>query len=455
MENKFEKDVRKKLDGLKFSPSDLVWGKVAKHLEQRQRRKVAFWWLIFPGLFLLSGSIYYFNYNTAKQTENIVVSQSAHPNAGSVTTQSSKNIKTGEVDSSHFSETATFHTTKRKSIIHKGSVKKSLIDANTEQKVVSAIPNGNKREAARSRNDKGNTEHIFMPAGSNQSTALSQKAIPAGKSENIRLSTFTIDPVLLPHEIDSVITHLDLPRKQIQVLSQNAPAGDKIVSKTDGWQFNVVFTPGSSFLSRSTSKNSTGNTVANDPVYMRPGSISNQWNAPQQIFSTPVYSSGFSFNTGFNVGRQFSRRLVVSSGLLYYYYSINSRSSVFDRTINVTTENHSKNNFNFIELPLQLKINSLLGNVKAIWQTGLSFSYLLASQSLQDNGVISKSNSEFNRLQTGINAGVNFQLLHSGNLSLGIGPFYQYNFMNLANSGLFLDHHLHFAGIKTEVNFKK
>ena len=58
-ENKFEKQVREKMDQLGFDPSDVVWAEVNRKINQeKKRRKPLFWIFLFSSLVLAGGGIY-------------------------------------------------------------------------------------------------------------------------------------------------------------------------------------------------------------------------------------------------------------------------------------------------------------------------------------------------------------------------------------------------------------
>src|ERR1700681_849848 len=62
-ENKFEQQVREKMEQLGFDPPDDVWTNVDKEINKdKERRRPIFWLLFFSGL-LLAGGGYYFSMN--------------------------------------------------------------------------------------------------------------------------------------------------------------------------------------------------------------------------------------------------------------------------------------------------------------------------------------------------------------------------------------------------------
>src|ERR1700759_4245463 len=78
-EEEFEKQVRKKMDQLGFTPSESVWTGVDREINQEKKRRLPLFWLFFVSGLLLAGGSYYFisNKNTAalipnKNSENAI-----------------------------------------------------------------------------------------------------------------------------------------------------------------------------------------------------------------------------------------------------------------------------------------------------------------------------------------------------------------------------------------------
>src|ERR1700730_5977753 len=69
-ENKFEKEVREKMDQLGFDPSDTVWANVDKEINKDKKRRRPIFWLGFPVVlvFLAGGSYVIFH----KSSNNII-----------------------------------------------------------------------------------------------------------------------------------------------------------------------------------------------------------------------------------------------------------------------------------------------------------------------------------------------------------------------------------------------
>jgi hypothetical protein len=178
--------------------------------------------------------------------------------------------------------------------------------------------------------------------------------------------------------------------------------------------------------------------------------------------------AGFSFSLGGFLNRSFSKRISVSAGLGYHYYSTKTHTGTYvnsptyfylsygalDRT-NAYYANGKEhaftNQYHFIELPvtMELKLNKS-DRLPIIWEAGFSLSYLLSSDALSYDPVSNiyyKSSRYMNKLQfngiTAIMVG-----MPVGKSALQIGPQLQYGFTGLLKSSYGNPGHLIFYGLK-------
>src|SRR6185503_859950 len=70
---KFEKEVQKKLEELSFSPSEAVWTRVERAVnEKRRRRTPLFWFFLLPSLGLAGAGIIYFSKHQTAPAAQVV-----------------------------------------------------------------------------------------------------------------------------------------------------------------------------------------------------------------------------------------------------------------------------------------------------------------------------------------------------------------------------------------------
>ena len=71
-EDKFEKQVREKMDQLGFDPTETVWAQVDLEINRKEKRRKPIFWIFFlSGLVLAGGAMYFgLNYFTTTQKTN-------------------------------------------------------------------------------------------------------------------------------------------------------------------------------------------------------------------------------------------------------------------------------------------------------------------------------------------------------------------------------------------------
>ena len=184
-------------------------------------------------------------------------------------------------------------------------------------------------------------------------------------------------------------------------------------------------------------------------------------------YSSSEVSAGFSFGAGVFVNRDLSKRLSVSGGLGYHYYSTKIQTGTYVSNTNSLSlsggfgsvnsfytngnTNAYTNQYHFIELPVTLNIQLNKSKKRpVIWEAGLSLSYLLSTNALYYDPsyhVYYESEQLMNRIQlNGITAiMVGFPL---GKSALQLGPQLQYGFTGLLKSSSGNPGHLIYYGLK-------
>jgi hypothetical protein len=73
LDPKFEKEVQKKLGELSFSPSEAVWARIDRAVNEKRRRRVpAFWLFLLPSLGLAGAGLFYFSIHQAVPAVKVV-----------------------------------------------------------------------------------------------------------------------------------------------------------------------------------------------------------------------------------------------------------------------------------------------------------------------------------------------------------------------------------------------
>jgi hypothetical protein len=202
-------------------------------------------------------------------------------------------------------------------------------------------------------------------------------------------------------------------------------------------------------------------------------------NIPGPIVHKPsAIEKGFSFSAGAFFEKNVSKRLSISTGLQYTYYTnsirVGSRVDSFTAVQNVSgplsvnqyyrsaaasrTYQYT-NRYHFIDLPVMLHIQLNRGNhLPILWNGGLSLSYLISTSALHFDsrtGVYYKDNSLFNKLQANLSTGVSFSFFNRSALPLQLGPELRYGLTNLLQKQVSQTRHLLYFGLNTRVYFGK
>ena len=206
--------------------------------------------------------------------------------------------------------------------------------------------------------------------------------------------------------------------------------------------------------------------------YFTPPNSLNAAGAPP-AHSPSSIQSDLSFYAGLFLKKSFSKKMSLSAGINYHYYSTKIHTGepgdsvvyVYPANSNFTlaaavpvpsyyrsgTTHSYTNHFHFIELPMLMNVQ-LNSNQKIpiIWEAGLSFSYLIHTDALQFDpvsGVYYKNNSVFNKTQ--VNAITGFAIgFYKNKKLIQIGPEFQYGLTNILQSYANTKQHFFYGGLK-------
>jgi|GEM_PF-1386451 len=489
-ENNFEKQVREKMDQLGFDPSGTVWASVDKELKrEKKRRRPLFWLFLFSGL-TLAGGAYYFssNKNVSKQPEVIsqplkqdlkqdkktgTIAESGTPTEKDVKAVNNNLSKSrGKVLKQGHSKSEIGQTEKSR----KEAGRKETSQTEISQKEVS------RTEASRTGNSRGNDQELksskvpdrISIVGGNKNSNVGKNdvtgaapftanagekstEVPAGKNNSARTDT-------VANKKTAALAENKTPSKD------SAAAGDlakkkEEKKKSSPWTFGVTGGAGLSNANQDLfkplySSSPVSNSTANPSPTPAPTGSAN--------YVPSAVEAGFSFNLGGFVNRSFSKRISVSAGLGYHYYSTKMHTGTYvnsptyfylsygalDRTsaYYANGKDHAyTNQYHFLEMPLTANIQlNKSTRMPIIWEAGLSLSYLLSSDALSYDPVSNiyyNSSRYMNKLQfngiTAVMVG-----LPVGKSALQLGPQLQYGFTGLLKSGYGSPGHLIFYGLK-------
>ncbi len=437
-ENNFEKQVQEKMDQLGFDPSDAVWAAVDKEINKEKRRRRPFFILFFlTGLLLAGGGVYFGMIKNS--APKIVAGQQQMEKKENPVEESN-----GKVQSSNHQETGL----NRKMI---PGNKSKVIKSGNNNKWLSDAENYNGGKTIK--NGKDGIE------GKNQAITKTEPE----KSGNSILDSSTKKPMAATEnktakDSSSVVKITSIEKKKV---------------KTSLWKIGFTGGAGLSSINQSLFKQSNVSGFYNNLA----NSITGNGAAAPVPVSSEI-NPGFSFSAGIFVSRNLSKRISISAGLNYHYYSTHINTGyVVDSSIIVYNPSYYPgngtlpgaatyavnsyypngnsysytNSYHFIELPVtadfQLNKSSKL---PVCWEAGFSVSYLLNSNALHfdPNGNLYYQNAQlFNKFQLSGATAIMIGFLIN-KTELQVGPQLQYGLTGLLKASSGNPQHLLYTGLK-------
>ncbi|MDQ6843912.1 MAG: PorT family protein [Bacteroidota bacterium] len=456
-ENKFEKQVQQKMEELKLIPSSPVWENIKNRIEKRKDRKWVL--LIFALLFalLLSGGYWLMNSkepaiskerrmttHLKKQKEDTVSLNKINATAEK---NNKKNLSEEELEAPN-------------AVAQKGDTENKELEKTRKE-------NPLKRKIYK----KQNNGSLMMATNSPEPETINLPEKITGEVSSNKVSDESIDS-----NINIAITpQVKKEQPSDDSLSKNI-AIEKAVTKSDDtldetkskkpitarsknkWNFGLFVSGGISHVGNQFP--GFGNTPAD--YLQNPLSTGNTGGS--FVSSPSKITSGGGYTAGLFLEKNIFSKTKISFGINYKEFNTsNLVGHRNDTTIAYQASGSSQgryyNNFKFIELPLQLKVQ--IGknkNFSVFWSGGITLSQLVNSNALQFDpyrGIYYKDNSIFNKTQIGLHTGLSTALFQNQKTSILFGPYFYYATSQLANDGLYDKKHFMFFGLHSEIIIKK
>lgn len=440
-ENNFEKQVQEKMDQLGFDPSDAVWAAVDKEINKEKRRRRPFFILFFlSGLLLAGGGVYF----------GMIKNSASNKIAG----QQQKGIN------------------ENKSVLSSGKIQKSdSLETGLNVKTV----NVNDQKTAKNLKQKQNSEALLTKSGIRNSIPDNPKDINEAENDKPEKNPIVVkDGKNIIGEKNETMGKTDAENKTAKdsVSALKTASVEKKIVKQSLWKIGLT---GGAGISNTNQSLFTQGSVTG--LYYSPVNVNNASVAALPVPVSSEISPGFSFSAGIFVSRYLSKRISISAGLNYHYYSthINTGNSI-DSSIIVYNpayyypgtnpvpgayaingyyrngSSHSyTNHYHFIELPVtaDFQLNKSI-KLPVYWEAGLSVSYLISSNALNfdPNGNLYYQNALlFNKVQFNGATAILIGFPINKNL-LQLGPQLQYGLSGLLKSGSGNPQHLIYTGLK-------
>lgn len=470
-ERNFEKQVQQKMEELSFVPSEPVWQKVEEQIKKkRERRRILFWLL--PCL-LLTGGLYFWMKDYGTENKTVVTNDrpvtSIKNNSNAVVNPQPEIEVTNKKEQP---KTVTSKTTIPSDV---AASKKIFAEKHTQQNFLSKNKTlANKTTVFSQPPSSKNAEEKLIAEEANKNT-IEQR----GEEEyNVTQSNTDMQPLQEKAEPaqDSVTALPDA--KAGDTAAQKEPLTDstklvKPIVKTK-WKWSAFAVAGfSGIVANKGNAKQAASPAASDFLSYNGASFQSAAPAPAPAEDRSALNNGFAFSVGANIGRTVSKRLTITAGLQYNYYSsfnyvgrpvnnatqngrLNQRvdASVF-YLANSSEEETYTNKYHYIGVPIAIEWK-VAERLPLQLQGGVSLSRLVATNALYYDAkqrIYYEDDSYFNKTQVALFGGLSYRLKKFRTVEVYAGPQAQFSLGNLLDNKTFGNQHLFFAGLHTQFRF--
>jgi hypothetical protein len=473
----FEKHIQQKLGELGFPPSDIVWQNVDKEINKEKKRRVPLFWLFFLGgttLVFLSGYWLLMPRNKNGAPNNKIKSEKidvVKKKSGPVNI--TPQVKGGStlLNNKKFTDNGISKANEKKKMIQVHQINmKNKVSINQQQTLQDA-----KGTLSKTKSVPFQLASISLGNSKNSlSGTLSKKTneqggdLPQEKNQRKKENQVDVNRPQVNKELSTATPEIRLVSKAKLDSAAKFAAGS---NKTNQLKKQRSFTYG---LETGAGISGLIFTNQNRPFPIPSGLTS--------YYSTTASHPDLAFHLGFFLQKQLSRKIAISAGIDYHYYSIRINtgtkidSVVYPGYFSINssflypsatprnalyssgTSERYTNRFNFISLPLMVdyQINSS-PKIPVRLQAGVYLSYLVGTNALQfdpASGTYYKDNGLFKRLQPVLSTGLAFGF-HNRNMLFQLGPEIQYGTSEILKSNANMHEQSLYGGIKLSLTSQK
>jgi hypothetical protein len=470
----FEKQVRQKMQELRFAPGTDVWARVQADIRKKKRRRPLIIFLLLAGL-MTGGAWLYFGVDWNGGNQQVGELNNKEQITNNKETEINNNNQTTPTQSN---EATTTSTDKQDDFTNKNisnsdrNISKAVTTKDKNKKVASQIMPKNAAVKKIS-----NKEDFISADVENKKTPENEESgLPTLKGNASylevtppdRMKAKTTPSIVFDSANIKPADKKDLPlkpeelKKQVDSLAKKPFGAKTNNNKKKNWEWGVSAGPGyanaKSELSLVKSIDRLFSTAATRDSF---------------LFSPDVKGS-LAFNVGGYISKGINKRLRVKAGLNYEYYSttmqvgsfVDSAKAVNQATGNLTmvdayyrsgNQNKYTNAYHYVSLPvsIQWQVNR---NAKRsiVWENGVSIARLVSTNALQYDPFSHsyyKDKGAQNKTQWMGSSSILFRVATKSNRHVYAGPQVQYAFTNLIKDAD--NKHLRYAGLKVMMSMNK
>lgn len=456
-ENKFEKQVREKMDELKIRPTASVWENVEKRIQKKDSRKRFAW--LFAALFLglMVGGFYLFVQNKPSTSPNPYTQNNIDGN--DVSSPGAKSDTKNSVREEEKKSTIDLAKNNGDIVKENQDKLKESLEKNAQQGLIVTSKKHLNKKLVETKSSHlpsvqvGGEVVKLVEEKNKNSIGLLENSLPA-KELNIEQPAKNFE--------DSSLNILDEKKTETETVSNNSTK-QALKKAPQKWLIGFNFSAGKAIMGAGLlgmgGANSFADLSSNSPNNSG-GPVSNP-----QVYEDPIPRTNWAIITGVSAQKKISKSTSIVLGINYKYFStlndVGSWVSSGNYYSNLSSASYQsfkthRNNFHFVEVPVLFKIEARQ-NKKLPFSlvVGAGFSRLVSSNSLQyQQGMLFNDNSLFNKTQVALIGGLSAILFSKKPYPVSIGPYLNYGINSLGSKGLYGSRHLGFIGIRTEVFFK-
>jgi hypothetical protein len=476
-ENKFERNVKQKLDELSLTPSEPVWQKVEAAIQKKRKRRLAF--LLLPVLLAAGGALWWML--LMQQPEKLTQTEVNTPDKTNITFSKPYATPPAHVPAANSTREVPEDATNYKepnAITINPELKKT-----TPRTTTLAAYTNRPKEVKVQREGKQPTAEKSKKENENGTAATAKPAntdvFDTPASEPVSLSTDTTAKKNLIRDSTQkvAVTPADsLDKAAPQKVVKHQPKRKlqwQVAGRIGGSNTVAPLSIGSTLKSLEESRQ-PGQSYGGNYFPGPNADLQSSWQP-----AAPV--TGLHLSIGAIAKRSVGKHCFITAGLQYSYYSnriavgerlpadslvglLNSSPDnvyksesgtiyLFRSTSRSNKSNQFTNAFHFIELPIGFEYR-LLKKVPLQLQHGLAISQLVGSKALQYDSrtnIYYRSKNTLRKTGVSVFTAISYTLWSGKSVSLQAGPHMQYGLQNFYKSGS--DSHLLSGGITASMGF--
>lgn len=479
-ENEFERQLKQVMDGFNMTPPNTVWEKISDKIKDKRRRRFVFYFVLFLGLIIAGGSMYFFINNSLKkntpiadQNINTLPQNSAIPE----TTKVSKNVK--EVIKGNIARKEkkpmrldyNINLYKKEKVSYKFPEFVEDEKLNKSKNGFLAVPK--KNSEAENQNAGHNLNYFANKLLSQQNNIASE--IVTAKPETLKKEAGKNEIKSKPVVADK---NKEEANHSAKFLQENIEDKKQISSKNRSNSLPKLRLGFSVFYGKSNLLNQNKNNGSGAAAYMNfnPGTMG--WNYDTGISKSNPFNYSTAFAFGFMMQKKIFKNAYLSTGLNFIQLSakadikkeidaayIVQPSNSINNFYSVTTYYpagdvaHQGSRYSFLELPINFYQYFFQSRkVSVSYDAGFTARRLISSQSLiynSNDNIYYPKDDLIRRTQFQLNGGINVEVKTMDNSIFFIGPQISYSLSNYLNKPFAGNSHFINYGIHAGLLFHK